>query len=246
MKKKIAVLSGAGISRPSGLETFRASTGLWNEHDVNVVATFKGFINFPQTVHNFYNERRKEINNAEPNIAHMILSELQETYDVDIFTQNIDNLHEKSGSKNVFHLHGTHNTMLCLSCHNKFIFNNDWDKNSSCPKCNADWKKIRPDIVWFGEQLNYDMLYKAEDAIRAADLYLQIGTSGQVQPVCNLFKKAKPRKKRIEVNLVRSNPKRPFNFHGYYIGNVTKSMPVLKDEIEYLMSYPEKPTNKIF
>lgn len=246
MKKKIAVLTGAGISKPSGLETFRSSTGLWNGHDVNIVATFKGFIHFPETVHNFYNQRRKEINAAVPNIAHQVLSELQKDYEVNIFTQNIDDLHERAGSINVHHLHGTHNNMLCLSCHNKFIINTNWNVKSKCPVCEAHWKKVRPDIVWFGEQLDFQLLNRAEDIIRDSDLYLQIGTSAQVQPVNKLFKKAKPRRKRVEVNLVRSNPARPYNFHAYYMGDVIKSMPVLKEDIEYLMTYPELATNKIF
>lgn len=246
MKKKIAVLTGAGISKPSGLETFRTNTGLWNEHDVNIIATFKGFVNFPETVHNFYNQRRNEINSAVPNIAHKILSELEDDYEVNIFTQNIDDLHERAGSKNVHHLHGTHNQMRCLSCHTKFVINNIWNSNSQCPVCEANWKKVRPDIIWFGEQLDFQLFNKAEDIIRDSDLYLQIGTSAQVKPVSNLFKRAKPRRKRVEVNMVRSNPRRPYNFHAYYIGNVIKSMPVLKEDIEYLMTYPEIATNKIF
>lgn len=244
--KKIAVLTGAGISRPSGLETFRASTGHWNGHDVDVVATLKGFINFPEIVHNFYNQRRNEINSAVPNIAHNILSELQKDYEVNIFTQNIDDLHEKAGSTNVYHLHGTHNQMRCLSCHNKFVIKNIWNTESQCLVCEADWKKVRPDIVWFEEQLDFKLLNNAKDLIRESDLYLQIGTSAKVQPVNKLFKKAKPRRKRVEVNLVRSNPARPYNFHAYYMGNVIKSMPVLKEDIEYLMTYPEIATNKIF
>lgn len=246
MKKKIAVLTGAGISHPSGLETFRTSTGLWNGHDVDVVATFKGFVNFPEIVHNFYNQRRNEINSAIPNIAHNILSELQKDYEVNIFTQNIDDLHEKAGSTNVHHLHGTHNQMRCLSCHNKFSIKSIWDTESQCPVCEANWKKVRPDIVWFEEQLDFKLLNKAEDIIRESHLYLQIGTSAKVAPVNKFFKRAKPRRKRVEVNLVRSNPARLYNFHAYYMGDVIKSMPVLKEDIEYLMTYPEIATNKIF
>lgn len=244
-KKKITFLTGSGISQPSGLNTFRTQNGFWNNHKVEDIASIEGFYRDPLKVNSFYNQLRKEINQAQPNIAHETLANLQQDYDITIITQNVDNLHERAGSNNVMHLHGVHDHMRCLKCKHRFYHNADWYQDHDiCPSC-GETSLIKPDIVFFGEMLDPVLFYQAEDAIREADLFVQIGTSAEVQPANKLIKRAK-RRKRVEMNLVRSNPKRPFLFHNYYIGNITKSIADFEKDIPLLMELNEKGIFKKF
>lgn len=243
-KKKIVFLTGSGISQPSGLATFRTNNGLWNNHNVMDIATPAGFAKNPTMVHDFYNDLRKQINTAEPNFAHTLIAEMQEDFDISVITQNIDNLHERAGSENVIHLHGTHDHMLCKKCQTVFFHNTKWTFGTdSCPTC-QETLNVRPYIVWFEEQLDTQIFYKAEDLIREADLFVQVGTSAQVFPAAKLLKRAK-RRKRIEMNLVRSNPRNPWLFHNYYIGNVIKTMPEFIKDIPVLLELREKGLNRI-
>lgn len=237
---KIVFFTGAGISAPSGIKTFRASDGLWNEHKVEDVATLQGFYKNPVMVNNFYNERRKDITLAMPNIAHKMIAELSKEHEVNIITQNIDDLHERAGSNNVIHLHGLFNQMKCLMCQEKFIFNSEWKNVCYCPFCLTDFKNVRPDIVWFGESLNLQDFNKAEDICREAELFVQVGTSANVAPANKLIKRVKVRRKKVEINLVRSVPNRPFMFHNYYIGNVINSFPDFVKDIPELLKLNEK------
>lgn len=180
--KKIVVLTGAGISEESGIPTFRDSNGLWEGHDVNKVATPEGWNADPHLVLNFYNQRRKRALEVQPNRGHFIIAELQDKFDVTVVTQNVDNLHERAGSKSVIHLHG-----------NLFESRSSVDESLVYPidGWELKWGELcekgsqrRPNIVWFGE-----MVYMMEPAIRQAeqaDIFLVVGTSLLVYPAASL------------------------------------------------------------
>lgn len=177
---KIVILTGAGISAESGLQTFRASDGLWEHHRIEDVATPEGFARNPQLVHRFYNARRAASRRAEPNAAHSALARLEaeHTGEVLIVTQNVDDLHERAGSRRVWHMHGEVARALCAACGHRWPAPREMHPADPCPGCAAP--ATRPDIVWFGEYP-----YHMEDiwqALRAADLFVSIGTSGNVYP----------------------------------------------------------------
>jgi len=181
MKKKIVVLSGAGISAESGIQTFRDGDGLWENHNVQDVATPEAFERNPELVLRFYNERRRNIAAVSPNAAHTELVRLEEKYDVAIVTQNIDDLHERAGSSNVFHLHGE----IFKMCSAK-------DKETIYPiqgdivlgELAPDGYQLRPFIVWFGEAV--PMIDEAADLCHQTDILLIVGTSLQVYPAAGL------------------------------------------------------------
>lgn len=181
-KKKLVVLTGAGISAESGLKTFRDSDGLWEGYNVTEVATPRGFAANPQMVLNFYNERRKDVANAQPNAAHIGLADLEKNYDVQIITQNIDDLHERGGSKNVLHLHGEIFKMRSVYNTEK-IFDVRGDINVG--DLAKDGGQLRPHIVWFEEQV--PMLEQAVEIVDKADIFVIIGTSLQVYPAASLI-----------------------------------------------------------
>ncbi|MDP4276140.1 MAG: Sir2 family NAD-dependent protein deacetylase [Bacteroidota bacterium] len=179
---KLVVLTGAGISAESGLKTFRDSGGLWEEHDVNEVCSIEGWYRNPKVVLDFYNDRRRQLKDAQPNGAHMGLAELQKDYDVHIITQNIDNLHERAGSLNVLHLHGEM-TKACSSRDKGNVIDIGYQDIQVGDKA-KDGSQLRPFIVWFGEAVP-----AMEDAIRLtseADIFLVIGTSLNVYPAAGL------------------------------------------------------------
>ncbi len=182
MKKKLVVLTGAGISAESGIQTFRDTDGLWEGHNVNDVATPEGWARNPELVQDFYNKRRAQLHTVLPNLAHEILAELEQDFEVTIVTQNVDNLHEKAGSSNVVHLHGellkvrsTVNKNYILDWHNDLTFK-DFDDNGH---------QLRPHIVWFGEDV--PALEKAVNIVQSADILMIIGTSLQVYPAASLM-----------------------------------------------------------
>lgn len=198
MKKKLVVLTGAGMSAESGIKTFRDSDGLWEGHDVMQVATPKGWQENPELVLDFYNQRRKQLLQCIPNSAHIALFELEKMYDVEIITQNVDDLHERAGSKNVLHLHGellksrsTKDPHLIYSCREDIYL------GSLC----ENGGQLRPHIVWFGE--NVPNLEKAIQITLQADLLLVVGTSLQVYPAASLVAYA-PRD--IEVYYIDPKP----------------------------------------
>lgn len=180
----IVILTGAGISAESGLETFRASDGTWARHDVNEVATPEGFASNPALVHHFYNMRRKDIAAAAPNPAHIALARLQAAHpgQVQIVTQNVDNLHERAGSTDVIHMHGIAHGALCASCDARWEAPLQMAPADPCPACGA--ARTRPDIVWFGE-MPYE-LERIYQLTAAAALFLVIGSAGQVYPAAGL------------------------------------------------------------
>jgi len=186
-KKKLVVLTGAGISAESGLKTFRDSDGLWEGYNVYEVATPRGFAANPQLVLDFYNMRRKDVANAKPNSAHIDLAELQNDFDVQVITQNIDDLHERAGSKNVLHLHGEIFKMRSVADENTiYDIRDDIHVGDLAP----DGFQLRPHIVWFEEPV--PMIEKALSIVMTAAIFVVIGTSLQVYPAAGLMNYAPP------------------------------------------------------
>ena len=180
--KKIVGLTGAGISAESGITTFRDSGGLWEQYDVMEVASIEGWHKNPQLVQRFYNERRKQLEEVEPNAAHRILAELEKYFDVTVVTQNVDNLHERAGSSKIVHLHGEL-TKARSSIDADMIIDIgyrpiEWGEKAS------DGSQLRPHIVWFGEAV--PMIATAADIVSKADILLIIGTSLNVYPAAGL------------------------------------------------------------
>jgi NAD-dependent deacetylase len=184
--RRIVVLTGAGISAESGIATFRDKGGLWAKHDVSEVATPEAYARNPAKVQGFYNQRRRDVADAKPNAAHFALARLElelpklrKDADVLIVTQNVDPLHERAGSKNLIHMHGELLSAWCLACDGKHAWDQDLSSTSICPACNKPGG-VRPDIVWFGE-MPYHM-ERIEDALFEAEMFISIGTSGNVYP----------------------------------------------------------------
>lgn len=182
MKKHIIVLTGAGISAESGINTFRDANGLWEGHDVTEVATPEGFSANPELVLDFYNQRRKQLKEVVPNSAHYDLFELEKLYKVTIITQNVDDLHERAGSTNVVHLHGE--LLKVRSTVNEKDIR-DWQTDLVLGDTCDKGHQLRPHIVWFGEDV--PMIEKAISICETADILLIIGTSMQVYPAANLI-----------------------------------------------------------
>ena len=186
---KIVILTGAGISAESGIETFRAEDGLWAQHRVEDVATPEGFMRDPELVVNFYNARRAQLPEVEPNAAHRALAELEAGHkgEVIVITQNVDDLHERGGSQTVYHMHGELNSALCAACEHRWPAPMVMAPGDPCPACNAP--AARPDIVWFGE-LPYEMgtLFAH---LGSADVFAAIGTSGNVYPAAGFVAEAR-------------------------------------------------------
>lgn len=186
MKKKIAVLTGAGISAESGIKTFRDSGGLWEEHRIEDVASPEGWARNQNLVLDFYNQRRKQLQQCEPNRAHIALAELEQKYDVTIVTQNVDDLHERGGSTNIIHLHGE--LLKARSSADESLiyeWRGDITPNDKCEK----GSQLRPHIVWFGEAV--PEIERAVPVISEADILIVIGTSLAVYPAAGLLHYAK-------------------------------------------------------
>ncbi len=180
--KKLVVLSGAGISAESGIATFRDSGGLWEGYDINEVATFEGWLRNKELVLDFYNQRRKNALNALPNEGHKILAELEKHFEVNIITQNIDNLHEKAGSTHVLHLHGELFKARSTADEHLLYDMDGWELNlgDTCEK----GSQLRPHVVWFGEMV--PMMEPATKLAANADIFIVVGTSLVVYPAAGL------------------------------------------------------------
>jgi NAD-dependent deacetylase len=188
--RNIVILTGAGLSAESGLGTFRGTDGLWTKYDLSEVATPEGFARNPVLVHEFYNLRRKGLSLAKPNEAHHSLATLERDYrgEVLVVTQNIDNLHEAAGSKNLIHMHGELARALCGACGVSILCDFDLTLETACTAC-GEAGAMRPDVVWFGEMpREMDRIY---EAIAACDLFASIGTSGSVYPAAGFVADAK-------------------------------------------------------
>lgn len=182
MKRKVVVLTGAGISAESGIKTFRDADGLWEGHDVMEVASPQGFQKNPELVLDFYNQRRKQLFSVLPNAAHMALKKLEAHFDVHIITQNVDDLHERAGSTAVVHLHGELLKVRSVGVEHQIMY---WEKDLHLGDLCENGHQLRPHIVWFGEQV--PMLDKAVEITESADILLIIGTSMQVYPAAGLI-----------------------------------------------------------
>ena len=188
--RNIVVLTGAGISAESGLSTFRDPDGLWEGHRVEDVATPEAFARDPEMVHTFYNARRAKLAEVEPNAAHRALARLEEEWRGEflLVTQNVDNLHERAGSRKLIHMHGENTKGWCLACGERFSWDGSMGLGAECPLC-GHIGSVRPDIVWFGE-MPYQM-DRIGEALRSSDLFVSIGTSGAVYPAAGFVQTAR-------------------------------------------------------
>lgn len=226
----IVILTGAGISAESGLETFRGDDGTWNKYRIEDVATPEAFIKNPQLVNAFYNQRRRDAALARPNAAHFALAKLEAEAQGRflLVTQNVDDLHERAGSIHLSHMHGTLNSVLCLSCHHQSIWCDDIDDESVCPHCFVKGS-LRPDIVWFGE-MPYHM-DRIEQALHSCDLFVAIGTSGLVYPAAGFVSLAKAAGAEcVEINLACDNAISSL-FDTAISGPASISVPAFVDEL---------------
>lgn len=180
--QKIIVLTGAGISAESGISTFRDSNGLWENHDIMEVASPEGWQRNPELVLNFYNLRRKQLKEVQPNSAHHFLKELEEKFEVVVITQNVDDLHERAGSSKVIHLHGE---LLKVRSEQNEELVKLWSEDIHLGDLAEDGAQLRPHIVWFGEMV--PMMETAIQEVESADKMLVIGTSLQVYPAASLI-----------------------------------------------------------
>ena len=182
MKKKLVVLTGAGISAESGIKTFRDSDGLWEGHDVMEVATPEGWRENQELVLDFYNKRRQQLKEVKPNLGHQILAELEQEFDVHIITQNVDDLHERAGSTKVLHLHGELLKVRSTQNRNHIL---EWSEDLFTGDFDENGHQLRPHIVWFGEDV--PALEEAIAITENADYFAVIGTSLQVYPAAGLI-----------------------------------------------------------
>lgn len=231
MKAPIVILTGAGISAESGIQTFRASDGLWEKHRVEDVASPEGFARNPDLVQNFYNQRRSQLKKSsiKPHAAHIALAELEREYEglVTVVTQNIDNLHEAGGSERIIHMHGELLKSLCSVCGNRAYLDFDLHMDMSCPVCRSSGS-LRPDVVWFGE-----MPYRMDEIMQlleSCSLFISIGTSGHVYPAAGFVETAVAGGAySIEINLEPSLIHTRFDEHR--TGLAGDLVPLLVDEI---------------
>ncbi len=188
--KKLTVLTGAGISKASGIPTFRGKDGLWSKYSPSELATYQAFTKNPKLVWQWYNYRRKIIKPAKPNAAHYAISELERIFkdNFTLITQNIDSLHRQAGNKNILELHGNIFETKCLICDRIYFDDTIYKDDELPPKCKFCGGKVRPNVVWFGENLDRDILDQAMAASAQCDVFLCIGTSGIVQPAASLPK----------------------------------------------------------
>ncbi len=183
MKKKLVVLTGAGISAESGIKTFRDADGLWEGHDVMEVASYDGWLRNKELVLDFYNQRRRQLNEVRPNLGHNTLADFEKDFEVHIITQNVDNLHEQAGSSKVLHLHGE--LLKVRSDNNQRFEILDWNSDLNLGDFDSNGNQLRPHIVWFGEAV--PALDEAVGIVETADYLAVIGTSLQVYPAAGLM-----------------------------------------------------------
>ncbi len=198
--ERIVILTGAGISAESGIDTFRSAGGLWEQHKVEDVATPEGFARDPDLVLGFYDMRREALATVQPNPAHEALARLEREFSGELLlvTQNVDDLHERGGSQQVLHMHGELKSALCTSCGVRSPWKQTMADRPPCPVCAAP--TLRPDVVWFGE-MPYQM-ERIYSALEACDLFVSIGTSGAVYPAAGFVQEARAHgAETLELNL---------------------------------------------
>jgi NAD-dependent deacetylase len=196
----IVILTGAGVSAESGLATFRGPDGLWEGHRVEDVCTPEAFRRDPALVHAFYDARREKLGTVKPNAAHEALARLDAQWPGELLvTQNVDDLHERAGSKRLLHMHGELTSGWCLAGDERFPWDGPMGEAADCPSCGVQGQ-VRPDIVWFGE-MPYEM-ERIDEALRRCDLFVSIGTSGAVYPAAGFVQTARYcGAKTLEINL---------------------------------------------
>ncbi|QYJ03037.1 NAD-dependent deacylase [Nocardioides panacisoli] len=225
---RIVVLTGAGVSAESGVPTFRDADGLWEGHRVEEVATPEAFEADAALVHQFYDARRAALDTVEPNPAHRALAELEQHLGEDLLvvTQNIDDLHERAGSRRVLHMHGELRNALCAGCRQRTPWQGSLSGDHACAHCGAS--ALRPDVVWFGE-IPYRM-DEIDDALAAADLFVSIGTSGAVYPAAGFVTAARAYGARtLELNLEPSQGSHLFDETRH--GSASSIVPAWVDEL---------------
>lgn len=223
----IVILTGAGISAESGLRTFRDANGLWENHRVEDVATPEAFHRNPALVHRFYNERRRSLAAVQPNAAHLALARLEREWPggVLLVTQNVDDLHDRAGSRALLHMHGELLKGRCLACRAVLDWPGDMDPDSRCPACRRG--AVRPHIVWFGEMpLDMERIYQALDR---CGLFAAVGTSGHVYPAAGFVEAVGPGARTLELNLEPSRVADAFQEHR--VGKATDLVPAFVAEL---------------
>lgn len=227
--RNIVILTGAGVSAESGIDTFRSAGGLWEQHRVEDVATPEAFARDPELVLRFYDMRRARIQEVEPNPAHHALARLDAEWNggLLIVTQNVDDLHERAGAKRLLHMHGEHLNAWCTACDARHVWRGTLIERPTCPTCGVAGQ-LRPDIVWFGE-----MPYRMQEiyaALNRADLFVSIGTSGAVYPAAGFVREAREQGVRtLELNLEPSQGSHWFDEARH--GAATEVVPAWVDEI---------------
>jgi NAD-dependent deacetylase len=224
--ENIVILTGAGISAESGLDTFRDKGGIWSRYDVNDVATPEGFARNPDMVHDFYNQRRRNLLTVKPNAAHAALARLEAEHPgtVSVVTQNIDNLHEQAGSRRVIHMHGELFKIRCQACGVVIAWREDITTTTPCPACDVAGN-LRPHVVWFGE-MPLEMA-RIDALLDACNLFLSIGTSGNVYPAAGYVARVQGRAHTVELNLEASNP----IFDERVLGRAAEIVPAYVDRL---------------
>lgn len=226
--RNIVILTGAGVSAESGIDTFRSEGGLWEQHRVEDVATPEAFARDPDLVLRFYDMRRAAIQTKQPNEAHAALARLDAQWPggLTIITQNVDDLHERAGAKRLIHMHGEHLTAWCVACDARPRWAGPLIHRPPCPVCGQ--AALRPDVVWFGE-----MPYRMADihrALRECDLFVSIGTSGAVYPAAGFVRSARDlRAQTLELNLEASQGSAWF--HESRFGAATQVVPEWVEEV---------------
>ena len=227
MKKKLVVLTGAGISAESGIKTFRDADGLWEGHNVMDVASYEGWLRNKELVLDFYNQRRRQLEEVKPNRGHIVLAELENDFDVHIITQNVDNLHEKAGSTKVLHLHGEL-LKVCSDCNSAIEILN-WHDDLVLGDTDKNGIQLRPNIVWFGEAV--PALDEAVISVQQADYVAVIGTSLQVYPAAGLMHYANPN---VPIFYIDPRPATIYDLQNHLeviSMNATEGVPFLKQQL---------------
>lgn len=236
----IVILTGAGISAESGLPTFRDKDGLWEGYRVEDVASPEAFIRAPELVHRFYNLRRAALKSVEPNAAHRAVARLQEAFAgrVTVITQNIDDLHERAGGRDVIHMHGELFKVRCIFCGHGIFWDGDLLTTTGCPACGRSGG-MRPDIVWFGETPY--QLERIEAALDGADVFVAIGTSGHVYPAAGFVSLAK--RAGAETHEINNAPTHVSEwFDRHFIGPATREVPRWVEEMLARNDYQPPPS----
>lgn len=229
LAERIVVLTGAGISRESGLATFRDADGIWAQVRLEDVATPEAFTRDPAHVQAFYNARRRALADPQlaPNAAHLALARLEREYpgEVLIVTQNVDDLHARAGSKNLLHMHGALREVACLACQAVHVWEADITPASACPACGA--ARLRPNVVWFGEMPIH--LPRIEAALDACTIFAAIGTSGQVYPAAGFINRVMDHASTVELTLEPSAVSPLFDARRF--GPATRTVPEWVEEL---------------